>query len=793
MDVIFVLGVSILLQFAAAFYALWLMRAVGGRLAWLALSGALFMMGVRRSLTFIAALEGYPARLPPLSTELVALLISALMVVAVVAIRPIFLGIRRSEQALAREIRRNQQILDSSPDGFVITDVDGCVREVNRAACRMLGHTAHTLIGHRLDEFEPSGSGVSITRHIHNLTDIGQAWFETRLRHSSGDIVELDVTAKYVAVGEERFVYIFFRDITARNQAEAELFRAREQALVTLEAIGDGVLTTDIDGNIQYMNPVAETLTGVRATEVMGLPLSAALRLRDEHDERDIEAPVQRCIQENRRFRMGVNALLTGAQQAASFSVELSVSPIHNADGGVVGTVIVLHDVTELRGLASQLIYQATHDSLTGLINRREFEVRLEQALESAASSSLPCALCYLDLDQFKVVNDTSGHVAGDELLRQLSHELEQNIRDADTLARLGGDEFGILLVDCDLARAEQVADKLRAVVQDFRFVWQQNIFEIGVSIGLVPIGSGASSLTDLLSAADSACYVAKENGRNRVHVFQHDDTELARHHGQMQWMQRIQRALDDDRFQIHAQSIMPLGDAAGNSPHVELLIRMLDENGEIIAPCNFISAAERYHLMPAVDRWVVRNTFSILARHDLAVSPVGMYAINLSGQSLGDELFLGDVLQMFDEFGVDPVRICFEITETAVIANIGHAQHFIEVLRERGCRFSLDDFGSGLSSFSYLKVLPVDFLKIDGSFVQAMLRDENDLTMVKSINQIGHVMGMQTVAEFVEDGSTLEHLRILGVDYAQGYVIDRPRPFIDTLPPRLRTLTGAV
>ena len=792
MEVVLVLGISILLQFTAAFYALWLMRSVGGRLAWLALSAALFMMGVRRTLTLLAALASHPADLPPLDAELVALLISALMLVGVFSIRPLFAAVRNSEQALAREIRRNQLILDSSPDGFLITDLDGRVREANRAACRILGYTAPALLGHRLDEFEIPAAGESLRRHIRRLGDIGQAWFETRLRHSSGEPVDLDVTAKYVAVGEQRFIYIFFRDVTARNSAEAELFHAREQALVTLEAIGDGVVTTDTDGNIRYLNPVAETLVAVDADEALGQPLAAILRLRDEDEEREFEVPLAQCIRENRHFRLGARTLLTARGHSPGFSVELSVSPIHSAEGGVVGTVIVLHDVTELRGLASQLIYQATHDSLTGLINRREFEVRLEQAIESVTKSNIPCALCYLDLDQFKVVNDTSGHVAGDELLRQLSQELEHNLRDTDTLARLGGDEFGVLLVDCDLARAEQVADKLREVVQDFRFVWQQNIFEIGASIGLVPIGSGAVSLTDLLSAADSACYVAKEKGRNRVHVFQHDDTELARRHGQMRWMQRIQRALDEDRFELYAQGIMPLRDDDGQAPHVELLIRMQDEHGEIVSPASFISAAERYHLMPSIDRWVVNRVFAMLAEYDLAMARTGMYAINLSGQSLGDEQFLGDVLELFDAYRVDPAHICFEITETAVIANIAHAQQFIEVLRGRGCRFSLDDFGSGLSSFSYLKVLPVDFLKIDGSFVQAMLRDDNDLTMVKSINQIGHVMGMRTVAEFVEDGPTLEHLRILGVDYAQGFAIDRPAPFTALLSASTRALTGA-
>lgn len=433
-----------------------------------------------------------------------------------------------------------------------------------------------------------------------------------------------------------------------------------------------------------------------------------------------------------------------------------------------------------------RLSYQATHDALTGLVNRREFERRLDKALWSAREEGRVHALCYLDLDQFKIVNDTCGHVAGDELLRQLTVLLQSKVRDADTLARLGGDEFGVLLDNCPLEQAKIVADLLRQTVKDFHFVWQEKSFVIGVSIGLVPINQDAGSLDVVLSCADAACYAAKDLGRNRVHLYRAEDGDLVQRQGEMDWVARITQAIEENRFRLYYQTIMPLQDEAHEGKHFEILLRLIDDHGDTVPPMAFIPAAERYNLMPSIDRWVVSTAFGQYwkifpeckemegARHTCTV--------NLSGPSLCDEYFLEFIKRQFVLYKVPYEHICFEITETAAITNLSKATNFISELRSHGCRFSLDDFGSGLSSFTYLKNMQVDYLKIDGSFVRDMVGDPMDAAMVSSINQVGHVMGLKTIAEFVENEAVLVKLREMGVDFAQGYCIEHPKPLGDLI-----------
>jgi diguanylate cyclase (GGDEF)-like protein len=435
--------------------------------------------------------------------------------------------------------------------------------------------------------------------------------------------------------------------------------------------------------------------------------------------------------------------------------------------------VLAVHDVTELRKMARDMFYQANHDPLTGLVNRREFERRLRQVLENAGQDDgTHHALCYMDLDQFKVVNDTCGHAAGDHLLKQLASLLRQHVRESDTLARLGGDEFGLLLAGCQLDKARQIAEGLCEAIKNFRFVWDEKVFTVGVSIGIAAVDA-SSTLTDVMVAADSACYVAKDQGRNRVHVFDMDDRELAQRHGEMQLISQIQQALDEDRFELRYQRIAGL-QAGGRGEHAEILLSMIDPQGARVAPGLFLPAAERYGMMAALDRWVISRALH-LAGSAPALAGVEQLAINLSGQSVGSEGLPDFVLQELERSGLDPRRICFEITETAVIANLAKAKHFIRVLREKGCRFALDDFGSGLSSFGYLRNLPVDYLKIDGAFVRHITTDPIDRAMVTSINDMGHAMGIKTIAEFVENEATLRLLTELGVDYAQGYFHHRP------------------
>ena len=451
-------------------------------------------------------------------------------------------------------------------------------------------------------------------------------------------------------------------------------------------------------------------------------------------------------------------------------------------DGVLTGIFGTLQDITERKELSEKLEYQASHDSVTGLINRAEFERRLSNVLDVSRQTDAEHALCYLDLDQFKVINDTCGHQAGDELLRQLGGVLLASARKHDTLARLGGDEFALLMEDCALEPARRVAEKIRRSIEEFRFIWEGHHFRIGVSIGLVPINADGESVDNALSRADAACYAAKDEGRNRVHIFHINDTDLARRQGEMRWVSRIDQALDDNRLQLCAQSIIPVDGGANQlGERMELLLRLVDEQGTVIAPGVFLPAAERYGLSTKLDRWVVDAAMAWLGRNPSVLERLNLCFINLSGTSLANEDFLSHVVHQMEGMQFPAEKICFEVTETAAIANLSRAIKFMGVLKGMGCKFALDDFGSGLSSFAYLKNLPVDFLKIDGGFIQDLVDDPINIALVRSINDVGKVMGKQTIAEFVENDETLELLREIGVDFAQGYGIARPAPIQDT------------
>ncbi|MFK3799380.1 EAL domain-containing protein [Pseudomonas sp. NPDC088444] len=556
----------------------------------------------------------------------------------------------------------------------------------------------------------------------------------------------------------------------------------KERAQVTLESIGDGVITTDVSGAITYMNPAAEQMAHWKSEQATGLPLAALFNLLDENDQKDSSALIEHILS-GKLAGGSENSKLIQRLDGSTVSVALVGSPIRT-DGKVSGAVLVLHDMTQERQYIANLSWQATHDALTGLTNRREFEYRLELALSSLTHQTGRHAVMFLDLDQFKLVNDTSGHAAGDELLRHICAVLQQGIREGDTLARLGGDEFGILLEHCAPDAAEKIAEGLRQTVESLHFVWKGRPFMTTVSIGLVHVSNSPTTLEASLRAADMACYMAKEKGRNRVQVYHDDDSELSTRFGEMAWIQRLHMALEDNRFCLYSQEIAYLGDGRDghkDSGHVEILLRLRDESGRIILPDSFIPAAERYGMMTTLDRWVVQNVFKIIAdclNDNHRDGPLAVCAINLSGTSIGDDAFLEYLRQQFQIYAIPPELICFEITETSAIANLGSAIRFINELKSLGCRFSLDDFCAGMSSFAYLKHLPVDFLKIDGSFVKDMLDDPVNRAMVEVINHIGHVMGKQTIAEFVESPQIEQALLEIGVDYAQGYVIERPQLF---------------
>ncbi len=438
--------------------------------------------------------------------------------------------------------------------------------------------------------------------------------------------------------------------------------------------------------------------------------------------------------------------------------------------------LLVCEDATETHLLNEQIAYQASHDSLTGLANRMQFDARIRQLLEHAKVNNTEHALCYLDLDQFKVINDTCGHLAGDELLRQLGELLRKNIRKDDFIARLGGDEFGVLMRNCSLAEAAQISNNLRDIISDFHFAWEDRSFNVGVSIGITNINTASGNAVNILKEADAACYIAKDKGRNRVQVFRPDDQELALRQGEMQWVEKIQLGLENNYFCLYGQLIVPLNDIA-EGLHFETLVRYREVDGSIIPPGAFLPAAERYNLISNLDRWVIRNLFAWLAEHAEVLANLQVCSVNLSGLSLSDENMLSYISEQFSFWNIPTHKICFEITETAAISNLSFATQFIRQLRAQGCLFSLDDFGSGLSSFGYLKNLPVDFLKIDGLFVKDIIDDQVDLAMVKSINEVGHVLHKKTIAEFVENEQIFNLLRSMGVDYAQGYGVGKPLP----------------
>uniref|UniRef100_UPI002626A996 EAL domain-containing protein n=1 Tax=Pseudomonas sp. TaxID=306 RepID=UPI002626A996 len=568
--------------------------------------------------------------------------------------------------------------------------------------------------------------------------------------------------------------------LTQRQAFASALQQEKERAQVTLESIGDGVITTNVDGSIAYMNPAAEQLTHWKSEQAQGLPLAALFNLLDENDQKDSFTLIEHIL--SGKLRGGSeHSRLIQRLDGSTVSVALVGSPIQT-NGKISGTVLVLHDMTQERQYIANLSWQATHDALTGLANRREFEFRLEHALGSLTRHSDLHSLMFLDLDQFKLVNDTSGHAAGDELLRHICALLQQGLREGDTLARLGGDEFGILLKNCPPEAAEKIAESLRATVQSLHFVWKGRPFVTTVSIGLVHITQSPATLESSLRAADMACYMAKEKGRNRVQVYHADDSELSMRFGEMTWVQRLHVALEENRFCLYAQEIANIGQVSTHEGgHIEILLRLRDETGRMILPDSFIPAAERYGLMTTLDRWVVQNVFKIIAqclREDKHTGPMAMCAINLSGTSIGDDAFLEYLKEQFDTYQIPPDLICFEITETSAISNLGSAIRFINELKALGCLFSLDDFCAGMSSFAYLKHLPVDFLKIDGSFVKDMLDDPINRAMVEVINHIGHVMGKKTIAEFVETPQIEQALLEIGVDFAQGYIIERPQLF---------------
>jgi diguanylate cyclase (GGDEF)-like protein/PAS domain S-box-containing protein len=676
--------------------------------------------------------------------------------------------------------QRFRYAMDSSQDAIYLVDpVNMRFVDFNRQAWRGLSYTPEELsqlgpadikvgvsverIGELFQRTIDRGNDVSLNA-IHQRKDGSQFPVEVHLNALQQE-------------GRQPIIIAVVRDITERKRYEEALFNEKERALVTLQSIGDAVITTDRDGCIDYMNPSAETLTGYRISEVAGLAFVRVFQLIDEATRQRTECPVDTCLSRAEVVSLTRHSLLI-SRDGSEVAIEDSAAPIRKRNGSVIGVVMVFHDVTRSREMAQRLSWQASHDSMTGLVNRVEFERCMKQLVSQACAEQSQHALLYLDLDQFKIVNDTSGHMAGDELLKQLAVVMGDLVRDSDTLARLGGDEFGVLLVNCDQQHALRVAHLLREQIKEYRFIWREQVFEVGVSIGIVEINADQKDVTQLLSHADIACYAAKDNGRNRVHVYQLDDDVLMQRRSEMLWLSKINDAIAQNRLELFAQSIVALPPKGGDCVWYETLLRLRDEQGRLVLPGAFIPAAERYSLMPVVDRWVIAKAFSYLASDQPEEGKdASRLSINLSGASINQEDTSSYILQQLDTFQLDPTRICFEITETVAISNLTRAYRLIRDLKAVGACFALDDFGSGVSSFNYLKNLPVDYLKIEGSFIRDILIDTVDEAMVEMINQIGHVMGIKTIAEYIESEEILQLLIGKGIDYGQGYYLHRPIP----------------
>jgi diguanylate cyclase (GGDEF)-like protein/PAS domain S-box-containing protein len=714
-----------------------------------------------------------------------ATLAIALALVAMAALRTQRLV--RKEDAFHTALRASQQRYDyaisGTNDGIFDWSLANHELYLSPRFEQLLGHapgTLHESAGsflRRVHRDERRHALALLKQHLANgdpfdlefrlrMADGSHRWFRFRGRSVIGERGKPQRMAGSLA------------DVSDRRRAEAQTLEQKERAQVTLASIADAVITVDTSGAVEYMNPVAERLTGWRDDEAHGARLPSIFSVLDEATGIEVPDPVARSFVDGSTVHSDGNVVLR-RRHDSPIAIDYSAAPIRNNARTIVGAVLVFHDMSRERQYATRLAHLASHDALTGLLNRREFERRVTMALVESQYEAHNHAVLYVDLDEFKVVNDTCGHAAGDELLRQVSALLRPRLREGDTLARLGGDEFGVLLEHCAPDPAFAIADALRTTIGDFHFQWNQRSFKIGASVGVVNVAGGPQTLAGVLSAADAACYMAKDKGRNRVQMYTPESDEVTLRKGEMEWVNRIHRALAENRFCLYAQPVQRTRGDDVSPPYTELLLRLRGDEGELIPPTSFIPAAERYHLMPAIDRWVISSAFALLARQfDAGGAPEGVFAINVSGASIGDDDFLDFVQAQFVRYAVPHASICFEITETTAVASLSKATEFMRALRGLGCRFALDDFGVGVSSFTYLKHLPVDYLKIDGSFVKDMLLDPVNHAMVEAIHRIGHIMGKKTIAESVENRDALKALRAIGVDYAQGFAIAVPAPF---------------
>ncbi len=779
MLVIVVLWISVCIQFVSVFFALRLIQQIGGKLAWVTLSSAIFLMAVRRSISLSNAMVDYPDIKQNLNTEIVALVISVFILVGVLSISPLFRRLLSSEKKLTEQMQRNQIFLDTNPDAFMLTNIHGQIKGTNKAFRDLFA--AH---------YSPAVTSFVELLSPHQHKEYSTVW-KTLLkekqnrytfRYIANDTsLNLELNAKLIEIEGEQFIYAFIQDVTEREKMEARLFKQKERAQVTLESIADGVITTDKLGHIHFANMAAEKLLGKSNKELKGQKLKSILCTdcgQFDQQNQPLHKRVKECIRQHKTLTFSNQFIKDKHDQ--QHCLDVIVSPLKSRDNVTTGAVLILRDVTELRKMEQEINYQATHDPLTSLINRYGFENKLAALFESVANSAKQHALLNISLNkvQLKLLTDSCGYDARDDVFRQVSAILESTVDNEDCVTRVDDTDFRLVIESCSMKNAEQQARHIIQKFLEYRFEWQSNRYELNVCIGIAMLNKTTQSIADILEHAESACLAAKKLGRNHLHTYSEKDALSTQRHGHRQRLQQLQNAIDEDRLVLYKQPICSLGSPA-QSDHCEVLIRMLDKDGSIIPPGEFLPVAEQYHLMPVIDRWVVKQTLFLIRDKQLSLINESHLSINLSGQTLGDESFLDEVLVLFKETNVAYDKVCFEITETALISNFSHAQKFITTLRARGCKFSLDDFGSGLSSFTYLKTLSVDYLKIDGSFVVGIIDDEKDFNMVKSIHQIGQFMGMKTVAEFIENDKILECVKEIGIDYGQGYALGKPEAII--------------
>jgi diguanylate cyclase (GGDEF)-like protein/PAS domain S-box-containing protein len=682
------------------------------------------------------------------------------------------------EQRGARLLDREQlfqRLVETVHDAVVVHRKQ--ILFANSRFLSLLGASTSEVVGRPLADFVGPDYVELLTNNLkRRLTGESAAErYEVDLVGPKGQVTRVELSSAVIDSAGEPALLLTALETMPDDATDSTA--AKPRAMVTLDAMGESVITVDTEGRIDYINHSASVLLGQTFDQVMGKFFIDVATLVDETDRHSLGDPVRKALTTGGRVTMGRRAVLVPSNGTAERSVEISVTPLRFDNKEILGLVMVLHDTSELRGLTRQMTYQASHDALTGLVNRREFERRLAEAVDSAQTGDSGHALCYLDLDRFKVVNDTCGHTAGDNMLREVAALIKEAVRDSDTAGRIGGDEFALLLVGCPLEKARQIADNVVRSVNEFRFVWKDKIFDIGVSIGLVEIGRDSGTIEDLMNSADSACYVAKKAGGLHVHVYSAREEANARHSGEIHWLQRLQGALRDNKFELYYQPIVHARPGGMRGPALEVFVRLESENGTPgVSPAEFIRAAERYRLMPHVDRWVVQAVFAALGRGGLRLPESRTVAINIAGQTLADVNFLEFVVECLDHTGANPADICFEVTESAVVANLDHAQRFIAVLHGMGCEFALDDFGSGLSSFSTLKTLPMDYLKIDGSFIKNLAADSVNQAVVLAMIELSRSLNFRIVAEQVEDQPSLDAVTNMGIDFVQGFVVGRPQ-----------------